>query len=221
MPENSDTDQSHIGTQKPVDGRDATRSLKHSFAIAVIVLALIAGGVFLLRYAREAFRDVVTVDAPLVTSPVPKDGSADSSLRRGLGEVAPDVTFEAAEGESVRLFDLRGKPVVLAFYASWNVASLEAVRLLSDQAQALDKSGIAAFAVASLEPAEQAKFFVERGGYAAKVLADESGAAGEAFQLATLPAFFFIDASGILKDRQIGLLTQEEFTVKAFSLLNP
>ena len=37
----------------------------------------------------------------------------------GAGTPAPDVTLRALSGERVRLHDLRGKPVVLVFWAPW------------------------------------------------------------------------------------------------------
>ena len=40
-------------------------------------------------------------------------------LRPAAPEPAPDIAFVALDGRPVRVTDLRGKPVLLGFFATW------------------------------------------------------------------------------------------------------
>src|SRR5437660_1587380 len=44
---------------------------------------------------------------------------APDDVRAGVGQPAPDFTATTLDGQTVRLVDLRGKVVVLDFWATW------------------------------------------------------------------------------------------------------
>ena len=72
--------------------------------------------------ARKGTLDLGKIEVKAVTGPRP-------------GEVVPDLAFTAFSGETVKLSDLRGRYVLLDFWATWCgqcVADLPAVRKLHD-----------------------------------------------------------------------------------------
>jgi cytochrome c biogenesis protein CcmG/thiol:disulfide interchange protein DsbE len=48
-----------------------------------------------------------------------------------IGNAAPQLAIQTREGGQVRMSELRGKPVVLDFWASWCVSCAEDLRVLS------------------------------------------------------------------------------------------
>ncbi len=72
--------------------------------------------------ARKGTLDLGDITVPVKSGPRP-------------GEVVPDLAFTAFSGETVKLSDLRGRYVLLDFWATWCgpcVADLPAVRKLHD-----------------------------------------------------------------------------------------
>jgi len=53
-----------------------------------------------------------------------------------IGTTAPQLTIQTLDGSKVRISDLRGKPVVLDFWASWCVSCVEDLRVLSSASAA-------------------------------------------------------------------------------------
>ena len=80
-----------------------------AIALGVISYAFFTSRSDLSRFALTDGRGVFVEDPKEL-----KDETAAS-----LGHLAPDFTLEDLNGQKVRLSDLRGKPVLLNFWATW------------------------------------------------------------------------------------------------------
>ena len=191
--------------------KHSSRVMK-SVVLAAVLLSAVAVAVFGLRKAQESFFEEVLVEASF--EPMPSVGG--KVLKKiPTGSIAPDFILEDDVGKQVTLRDLRGKSVVLLFFARWNDASLEAIRTLQNSEAKLTQNGITTLAIGSLESKDALQSLKERGGFALPLYADPDGIAGEAYTITTLPSFFFIDAGGILKEYIVGSLRIDEILVKA------
>jgi len=86
------------------------------FALALVLLPAIALPLyfFVLRQqtrVEEGFSAAVLLDTPR------PDGQQQVGIREG--DVAPDFEISTVDGSRVRLSDLRGKPVLITFFALW------------------------------------------------------------------------------------------------------
>lgn len=130
------------------------------------------------------------------------------SLRGGvsLPGQAPDFTAKTLAGQTVQLSALRGKPVVLYFFASWcpacKVTSPEIDRFAAAHPE-VSVLGIAA------EDAEDAKAYLEKSPRSFAVI-PETNAMDAAYKVRALPTTVVLDAAGhVVWSRQGVILPYE------------
>src|ERR1700690_415638 len=120
--------------------------------------------------------------------------------------VAPDFTLESLDGKSVRLSDLRGKAVLLNFWATWcGPCKIETPWFVELQNQ-YGREGLQVIGVAMDDSSKDdiAKFAKEMGMNYPVLLGKE--AVGEAYGgVPALPETFFIGRDGKIVDKIIGL----------------
>lgn len=122
----------------------------------------------------------------------------------GVGDEAPDFTLKGTGGGSFTLSDLRGSPVVLAFYPGDNT-TVCTKQLDSYQGDlgGFEAVGAKMFGISPQSVASHDEFSCKRG-YAFPLLADEDKAVGEAYGVVGPIGFyrrcvFVIDAEGIVR----------------------
>lgn len=118
----------------------------------------------------------------------------------GPGLPAPDVVFRGVAGEAVRLSDLRGRPVVLAFWATWCTRCLDELDHLRKVRADHAEDRLAILAVSVDEDRLDLDAFLARRSYPFIVCHDPAGAAAAAFRESEdLPFTVVIDASGTIR----------------------
>ncbi len=121
-----------------------------------------------------------------------------------LGRPAPDVVVQSFEGAQVSLVGLRGRPVVLNFWASWCQPCRQEEGPLKDAAQRW--VGTVAFLGVNTQDSESsARAYLTRARYPYPVGPPVSGVP-PAYGVKAPPETFFIDANGIVVARFLGPL---------------
>lgn len=121
-----------------------------------------------------------------------------------LGRPAPDVVVQSFEGAQVSLVGLRGRPVVLNFWASWCQPCRQEEGPLKDAAQRW--VGTVAFLGVNIQDSESsARAYLTRARYPYPVGPPVSGVP-PAYGVKAPPETFFIDANGIVVARFLGPL---------------
>jgi cytochrome c biogenesis protein CcmG, thiol:disulfide interchange protein DsbE len=136
-----------------------------------------------------------------------------------LDSAPPEFSLIASDGRIVRLEDLRGKPIVLNFWASWcgpckrEFPDLNSIFLRN-------KTSFEFLAVAISEPRETSLDFMRAQKYAFTVLTDpvEGSSATEQtktvagrYGIEGIPTTYFIDVEGRVRHTSVGGLGPREF----------
>lgn len=130
--------------------------------------------------------------------------------------LAPDFTVYDADGNETRLSDLRGKPVVVNFWASWCAPCKSEMPDFEDAVLQYGEEihfMMVNMTDGSRETVETAKSFVEMEGYTFPVYYDTDYSAAITYGVNTIPASYFIDADGRAVARAAGMLDRETLQV--------
>jgi len=140
-------------------------------------------------------------------------GAASGAGAPGVGLTAPVFTLATAGGRMVSLAGLRGKPVLINFWATWcpdcRLEMPEIARF-----QQIEAGRVTVLGVDEREPAAIVQDFVRRGGFGWTFLLDGQGVVGMAYDVQALPTSVFVDASGVIRQKYVGPMTLGQ--MKAF-----
>lgn len=125
-----------------------------------------------------------------------------------VGQPAPDFELHTFDGQTVRLSSLRGKTVLINFWASWcgpcRFEMPEFERLWQERGPRGDLAIVAVNAAAQDTPGEARAFAREQGLTFSVAFDTADGAVVARYGVRGLPSSFFVDRDGILRDRVIG-----------------
>ena len=122
------------------------------------------------------------------------------------GFLAPDFSLQDASGQTVRLADLRGRPVIVNLWASWCIPCRSEMPALERVHRDYQDQGLALLGVNAThqDRRDAALAFAQEQGLTFSLLFDEQGVASSLYALRALPTTFFIDAEGIIQDVVVG-----------------
>ena len=128
-----------------------------------------------------------------------------------VGKLAPDFKFTDAEGKSVSLSDLRGKSIMLNFWATWCGPCKYEMPLIEDLAHDKEKAekGLILLTINSGESADTVRRFMKEQGFSFPVLLDIQKSITRAYNVRAIPTTFFIGQDGIISKIKLGAFMNE------------
>lgn len=122
-----------------------------------------------------------------------------------IGKPAPAFALTGLDGERVSLEGLRGRPIVINFFASWCVpCRQEHAELVMASRRLADRAGFVGV-IYEDEPEAIRPWVGGRAAY--PTLIDPGGQMAIAYGVYGVPETFFIDASGVIRDKAKGPVT--------------
>jgi peroxiredoxin len=155
------------------------------FWLALIGLVIILGGLWI-AYSSSLLSNLASQGENVTLEPAPV-----------VGHPAPDFALPTLAGETVRLSDFKGKPVLVNFWATWcgpcRSEFPDFQKAAVDNAEELVIIGINN---TTTDQKEQIPAFLAEFGITFLIVLDETGATAKAYNILGLPTSIFIDRNG-------------------------
>ncbi len=134
-----------------------------------------------------------------------RGSKAGPEIRPEVGHLAPDFTLPSLDGQTVRLSDLRGKAVLLNFWATWCAPCRLEMPTMDKAYQEYKSRGLEILAV-SLDAGSNSvvKNFMQELKLDFPVLLDPDMEVLRLYRQFSIPATFLIDKQGIVRHRELG-----------------
>lgn len=127
---------------------------------------------------------------------VPRGGAQTTLV---IDQPAPDFTLESVDGGQVRLSDLKGKPVIINFWASWCGPCRKEMPDFQAVYEQYKDAGLQVYGINVGESKVAVRDFRETVGAKFPVLLDTHEEAQNAYKILPLPATFFVDSGGKIR----------------------
>jgi len=137
-----------------------------------------------------------------------------------VGRPAPDFALRTLDGsQTIRLSDLRGRAVVINFWASWCAeCRVEHPALEAAWTRYRDR-GVVLLGIPFEDLPEASRAFVEELGGGWPVLEDPGSRTGLDYGVFGVPETYFIDPGGTIVERHVGPVTYEDLSAGITRLL--
>ena len=137
------------------------------------------------------------------------------------GKPAPDFTLRRLDtGAPVKLSDLKGKPLVLNFWASW-CGPCKAEHPVVAMAARRFGTDYQFFGVVFEDTEENARAFAGTPDPSFPVLLDERSRMAVDYGVSGVPETYFIDAAGVLRDKFVGPIDARTLAQRIAALQTP
>lgn len=114
-------------------------------------------------------------------------------------KTAPDVTLHTIDGHEVHLASLKGKVVLVDFFASWCIPCRKSFPEIEALHHDLASKGLVVVAVNVDEEHQNAELFLQKYPHTMTIALDPKGTAAEAFKVNAMPSTMILDRSGHIR----------------------
>jgi DsbE subfamily thiol:disulfide oxidoreductase len=191
----------HTTLARPASLRTALS--QYPYVGLVLGILLLVGAVWLMEGGRlETTSSDTAADAGVVSL----TGIQGVATPR-LGEPAPSFSLVSVDGSTTSLADLRGRPVLLNFWASWCPPCRGEMPDLDRVAGEYRDRGLVVVGVDLEEDREPVLRYAQTLGLQLSLLLDQGGAVATRYNVTGLPTSYFVDRDGLIRDRNVGPLT--------------
>ncbi len=146
------------------------------------------------------------------TSGLPEAPTAPRTPVARVGETAPDFQLQDLEGNTITLSDLRGRPIMLNFWATWCPPCRDEMPLIQQiyEEWTGKPPSVVVLTIDMGESQATVERFMQSQGLSMPVLLDIKQDVAGKYNIAGIPTTFFIDADGVIQDKKIGAFWSKE-----------
>ena len=147
-----------------------------------------------------------TGNLPFVPSGLMDPGAMGAGI--AIESPAPDFSLQTITGETIKLSDLKGKPVVINFWATWCGPCVREMPAL--QKYQTKHPEMVVLGLDEEESVEVVKEFVDKMKFTYQILMDEKAEVSALYQVMIMPTSYFIDETGMVRARHFGYMGEEQ-----------
>src|SRR5665811_1873785 len=168
--------------------------------VLAVTAAIVVGGAYLVERP--------TASAAALTA-IALSGPTDGAPPQ-IGSPAQDFTATTVDGKKVSLSGYKGHPVWLTFGASWCAACVAEAPDIQAAYKKFESKGVVILSISISEDSAAVRDYVTRVGLTYPQIADPDTRIASAYRVYGIPAHFFIDSSGILRQIKTGGQSPEQ-----------
>ncbi|TMU87425.1 TlpA family protein disulfide reductase [Bacillus sp. BHET2] len=155
----------------------------------------------------EAYNQLIDIEEGEESVAIPAENFAGANV----GDKAIDFKLDTLSGSSITLSELKGKKVVLNFWATWCPPCKDEMPIIEEYYKKFGKD-IEVLTI-NIDPQYNVKEYQKALGLTFPILLDTDDKINKAYNILTVPTTFIIDEQGIITNKQIGAITNlESFT---------
>lgn len=139
-----------------------------------------------------------------------KSSATGRSGLRLVGNQAPEFSIPSYQGDQVVLSDIRGRPVVINFWASWCPPCRAESAMLESLWREYESAGIYFLGVNIQDSREAAEAYIEEFGITFVNGVDRDGRVSIDYGVIGLPATFFVNGEGVIVGRWVGAMSEQD-----------
>jgi cytochrome c biogenesis protein CcmG/thiol:disulfide interchange protein DsbE len=165
---------------------------------------------------RKLWKSTIAVILPLACGAILSGCSADNQSaetltaaaggattigrpRTQVGNPAPDFQLPKIDGATVSLADLRGKPAVIVFWASWCSSCKEEAPRINALAAQYERKGVRVLGINVKDSPAGAEVGVKEFGIRYPVARDPDASVARAYGVRGTPTVIFLDRKGVVR----------------------
>lgn len=140
----------------------------------------------------------------------PSEEQAETGIEQG--DQAPDFTLQSLQGEQMKLSDLRGKNVMINFWATWCPPCRVEMPHMQEYYETHKENDFAILAVnlTSTEKSENdIEPFVNEMGLTFPVVLDTDNKVTDTYEVTGYPTSYFVDKQGVIRHKVVGAMNQD------------
>jgi cytochrome c biogenesis protein CcmG/thiol:disulfide interchange protein DsbE len=190
--------------QVPEQKKGGHRTSSRKRRVIIFLAVSLVNGALLALLGSQL---LVPASRPANTASLP-----DASSSPLQGHPAPDFTLavlSAHAGSTLRLASLKGRPVVLNFWASWCDPCKQEAPLLEATWQRMQGQGMILLGVNFEDTQHAALGFVQHYGITYPNVVDAKGDVAIDYGVTGVPETFFVDRHGVIVHKVIGELSEQ------------
>jgi thiol-disulfide isomerase/thioredoxin len=115
-----------------------------------------------------------------------------------VGKLAPNFELQNTEGKTITLSDLRGKPVLINFWATWCGPCFLEQPFLQEVYNDWSKKGLVFLSIDIGQNAQIAQAYLDTNNFTFPVLLDNKSTVAMKYAVQYLPTTFLVDKDGII-----------------------
>ncbi|ENQ3107891.1 Peroxiredoxin [Bacillus sp. 491mf] len=183
----------------------------------VVVLVGLAGYAIYQQFGKEK---VEVTDNQEQSTNDEKEVIAQNGIE--IGKAAPDFELSKLDGTKVKLSDLKGKKVILNFWATWcgpcQREMPDMQEFYSKYQNDVEILAVNYTASEGSEGKEKVRKFAEEKGVTFPILLDTEIKVTTTYKVITIPTSYFVDTKGVIQDKFIGPMTVNEMEKRVANL---
>lgn len=127
-----------------------------------------------------------------------------------VGAPAPDFVLKDLAGNTVKLSDYAGKPVLINFWATWCEPCRAEMPAIEDRYKTYAGSGFVVLAVNVAEPADLVSPYVKELGLTFPIVLDTGASVTELYRVFGFPTSFWVDGKGTIVAQHVGPMFEDQ-----------